>query len=162
MLASLKMAGVQNVVVSDMNPTGRKAAVSLGASAVIDPSAEDLTERLESLLSSAPDPVFECAGKPATILQSMETVNKGGTVVIVGNCFEEISLIPITWILKEINIKASQGTTNEDFETVLSWVAEKKIDSSVFITRTIGLDNLPKTMAGLTHGKNDIKIIVKI
>lgn len=160
-LVALKIAGVRNVVVSDMNPTGKKAAASLGALAVIDPVAEDISERLESLFSSAPDLVFECAGKPATILQSMETVNRGGTVVMVGNCFEEISLIPITWIIKEINIKASQGTTNEDFETVLEWVAEKKLDAAVFITRTISLDELPETMAGLTHGKNDTKIIVK-
>jgi threonine dehydrogenase-like Zn-dependent dehydrogenase len=81
---------------------------------------------------------------------------------MVGNCFEEITLHPITWILKEINIKASQGTSSEDFETTIGWVADRKVDPSVFITRTIGLDDLPDVMKGLTRQKDDIKIVVKI
>ena len=161
-LAALKMAGVKEVVVSDMNPVSTDAALKLGASAVVDPSSEDLQSRLESLLSAPPELVFECVGTPETILQSMELVDKGGTTVIVGNCFEEITLHPITWILKEINIKASQGTASEDFETTIKWVAERRIDPSVFITRTIRLDELPEIMEGLTRHKKDIKIIVRI
>ncbi|UCD57537.1 MAG: zinc-binding dehydrogenase, partial [Candidatus Hydrogenedentota bacterium] len=103
-----------------------------------------------------------CVGAPSTILQSMETVDRGGTVVIVGNCFEEITLHPITWILKEIHIKASQGTTGEDFETAIGWLTANKVDPSVFITRTITLADLPQTMEGLTRHKSDIKIVVKV
>jgi len=161
-LLGLKLAGVKQVVVSEINEVGTKAAHALGASAVINPSKDDVTSRLEELLPSAPELVFECVGVPDTITQSMDTVGKGGTVVIVGNCFEEISLIPITWILKEINIKASNATSSEAFENVIRWVAEKKCDPSVFITRTIGLDELPQTMEGLTRSKNDIKIVVRI
>jgi threonine dehydrogenase-like Zn-dependent dehydrogenase len=159
---ALKMAGVQDIVVSDMNPVSKDAALKLGATAVVDPSSEDLQSRLESLFSKPPEIVFECVGTPGTILQSMELVDKGGTAVIVGNCFEEITLHPITWILKEINIKASQATTNEDFETTIGWVAEHKVDPSIFITRTIALDELPETMESLTRHKKDIKIIARI
>jgi threonine dehydrogenase-like Zn-dependent dehydrogenase len=161
-LVALKAAGVKKVVVSDINPASKEAARSLGASAVVDPASEDLPSRLESFFSGPPELVFECVGKPGTILQSMETVDRGGTVVIVGNCFEEITLHPITWILKEINIKASQGTTGADFETAIGWIAERKVDSSVFITRTIALEDLPETMEGLTRQKKDIKIVVKV
>jgi (R,R)-butanediol dehydrogenase/meso-butanediol dehydrogenase/diacetyl reductase len=161
-LAALKMAGVREIVVADINPVSADAALKLGASAVVDPSSEDLQSRLESLLPAPPELVFECVGSPGTILQSMELVDKGGTVVIVGNCFEEITLHPITWILKEINIKASQGTASEDFEATVNWLAERRIDPSVFITRTITLDELPETMEGLTGHKKDFKIMVRI
>lgn len=162
LLVALKVAGVSEVVVSDMNPVSKKAADILGATAVIDPTAEDLSSRLESLFSGPPELVFECVGKPETILQSMETVERGGTVVVVGNCFEEITVNPIMWIAKEINIHASEGTTSEDFETSVGWIAERKFDPSVFITRTIALDDLPQTMERLTQNKKDIKIVVRI
>lgn len=161
-VAALRMGGQKSVIVSDINPVSREAASSLGASEVVDPAADDLSARLDTAFSGPPELVFECVGTPATILQSMELVDRGGTVVIVGNCFEEVTLHPITWILKEINIKASQGTNNADFETTIGWIAERKLDPSVFMTRTISLDDLPQVMKELTHRKNDIKIMVKI
>ena len=161
-LAALKTAGVEEVVASDMNPASRDAARSIGASAVVDPTEEDLSSRLESIFSGPPQLVFECVGVPGTILQSMELADRGGTVVIVGNCFEEITLHPITWILKEINIKASQGTSNSDFEAAIALIAERRVDTSVFMTRTIALEELPHVMEELTRRKKDIKIMVKI
>ncbi|RJP26854.1 MAG: hypothetical protein C4520_00085 [Candidatus Abyssobacteria bacterium SURF_5] len=161
-LVALKMAGVRNVVVSDINERSRTIAKKVGASAVVDPSTEDLPERLESLLGSQPRLVFEAVGKPGTILEAMEVVERGGTVVVVGNCFEEIVVNPITWILKEINIHASQATSSEDLATAIGWMAAGKIDPASFITRTISLDELPGVMRGLTAAKSDIKIIVNI
>jgi (R,R)-butanediol dehydrogenase/meso-butanediol dehydrogenase/diacetyl reductase len=161
-VAALGAYGANTFVVADTNPVCRKAATSLGAPEVVNPGAEDLASRVESILSGPPEVVFECVGIPDTILQSMELVDRGGTTVIVGNCFEEITLHPITWILKEINIKASQGTGSDDFEEAIRWIAERRLDSSVFITRTITLDDLPKTMEELTRQKNDIKIMVKV
>jgi threonine dehydrogenase-like Zn-dependent dehydrogenase len=161
-LAALKIAGVREVAVSDTNETSRKVAGRLGASAVIDPTTEDVPERLESLFGSQPRVVFEAAGKPGTILEAMETVERGGTVVMVGNCFEEIVVHPITWILKEIKIHASQGTASEDFSTTIGWMADGKVDATAFITRAISLDDLPRVMRELTVQKTDIKIVVNV
>lgn len=161
-LVALKAEDMQNIVVSDIGPTSREAALSLGAADTIDPNKDDVSARLESVFAGPPDLVFECVGTPATILQSLDLVERGGTVVIVGNCFEEITLHPIMWILKEINIKASQGTDSIDFETTIDWIAKRKFDPSFFLTRTISLDELPQTMEELTRQKNDIKIVVNI
>lgn len=161
-LAALKVAGVRKVAVSDINPNSREVAARLGASAVIDPAHENLPERLEELFSSQPRLVFEAAGRPATILEAMDSVERGGTAVIVGNCFEEITVNPITWILKEIRIHASQGTTTEDFSTTIGWMSEGQVDADSFITRTISLDELPGVMRELTNAKSDIKIVVSI
>jgi threonine dehydrogenase-like Zn-dependent dehydrogenase len=161
-LLALKIAGVRKVAVSDVNEMSRKVARRLGASAAVDPSTEDLSERMESFFGSPPRLVIECVGKPGTILQSMEVVERGGTVIIVGNCFEEIVLHPITWILKEIKIHASQGTASDDFSTTIGWMSKGKVDAASFITRTISLDDLPRVAQELTVSKRDIKIIVTI
>ncbi|GAB4336337.1 MAG: 2,3-butanediol dehydrogenase [Candidatus Abyssubacteria bacterium] len=161
-LAALKLGGAESVAVSDPNPISKRAALALGAQAVFDPEKDDVAALTESLFASQPRLVFECVGKPETILQSMDLVERGGTVVIVGNCFHEITLLPITWILKEINIHASQGTANEDLRTTLQWLAEKKFDPSLFITRTVSLDALPETMEEIATNKRDIKVIVKV
>ena len=77
-----------------------------------------------------------------------------------GNCFEEITLHPIMWILKEINIKGSDGATPDGFQAAIDWMADRKIDSSVFLTRLIELDDLPTTMEELSKQKEDIKVAV--
>jgi threonine dehydrogenase-like Zn-dependent dehydrogenase len=161
-LVALKAEGVDSIIVSDIGPTSREAALSLGAAAVIDPNEEDIAAWVESVFAGPPELVFECVGTPDTILQSLDLVERGGTVVIVGNCFEEITLHPIMWILKEINIRASQGTNSIDFETTIDWLARREFDASVFMTRRISLDELPQTMEELTRQKNDIKIMVNI
>jgi threonine dehydrogenase-like Zn-dependent dehydrogenase len=161
-IAALNAAGVKDIVASDISPVSRAAALSLGAIEAIDPGGENLSTRLETIFSGPPELVIECVGAPGTILDSLDLVDRGGTVAIVGNCFEEITLNPIVWIMKEINIKASLGTDCRDFDEAIGWIAGRKIDSSIFMTRTITLDDLPQTMEELTQQKNDIKIMVKI
>jgi len=160
-LVALKMAGFQDVAVVAKHPSGKKAAEELGAAAVIDSASQDIPSEFESIFTSSPQLVIECAGKPETVLQSLQMVEKEGTVVVVGNCFEEISLHPITWILKEINIKGSDGATKEGFRAALGWLAEGKVDASVFLTRIITLDELPSAMDELSAHKDDIKVAIK-
>jgi (R,R)-butanediol dehydrogenase/meso-butanediol dehydrogenase/diacetyl reductase len=157
---ALKMAGFEDVAVVAKHPSGKKAAEALGASAVVDSASQDVLSEFESIFSSAPQLVIECAGKADTVLQSLQMVEKEGTVVIVGNCFEETSLLPITWVLKEINIKGSDGATKEGFRAALGWLAEEKVDPSIFLTRVITLDELPQTMEKISTHKDDIKVAV--
>lgn len=161
-LAALKDMEYHDVIVSAKHPIGKKAAEALGASAVLDAASNNLVAEVESIFSSAPQLVIECVGSPATVMQSLEMVEKEGTVVVVGNCFQEITLQPITWILKEINIKGSDATTPESFEAAVRCLAERKIDPSIFLTRTVSLNDLPKTMEMLAEGKDDIKVTVNL
>lgn len=161
-LAALKMAGFQDVAIVAKHPAGRKAAEVLGASFVLDSATQDAASEFESIFLSPPQLVIECVGKSKTVLQSLEMVEKGGTVVVAGNCFEEISLHPIMWILKEITIKGSDGTDHEGFKAAINWLAEGRVDASFFLTRTITLEDLPKTMESLADQKDDIKVTVRI
>ena len=160
-LVALRMAGIHDVAVVAKHPLGKKAAEALGASAVIDFASQDIPSEFESIFSSPPQLVIECAGTPETVLQSLQMVEKEGTVVVVGNCFEEISLHPITWILKEITIKGSDGATKGGFQAALTWLAEGKVDPSIFLTRIITLDDLPQTMENMSARKEDIKVAVR-
>jgi threonine dehydrogenase-like Zn-dependent dehydrogenase len=159
-LLALRMVGFEDIAVVAKHQAGKHAANALGASAVIDSATEDLLQDVTNVFSSAPQLVIECVGKPETVLQSLQIVEKEGTAVVVGNCFDEISLHPITWILKEINIKGSDGTTGEGFRAAIDWLARRKVDTSVFITRTIALEDLPQTMDALSKQKDDIKVVV--
>jgi (R,R)-butanediol dehydrogenase/meso-butanediol dehydrogenase/diacetyl reductase len=160
-LAALRMAGFRNVAVVAKHDRGKQGAEALSASAILASSSQDIMSETESIFSSAPQLIIECVGKPATVLQSLQMVEKEGTVVVVGNCFEEISLQPITWILKEITIKGSDGATKDGFQSALGWLAARKVEPSVFITRTTTLDDLPETMAEISARKQDIKVVVK-
>jgi len=160
-LVALRMAGSEDIAVVAKHQVGKDAAHALGASAVIDSATEDLLHEVTQVFSSPPQLVIECVGKSETVLQAMEIAEKEGTVVVVGNCFEEVSLHPITWILKEINIKGSDGTTRDGFLAAIDWLANRKVDATAFITKTITLEELPQTMDTLSRQKDDIKVVVK-
>ncbi len=161
-LAALKMANVRDVAIVAKHPAGRKAARALGASLVLDSVARDIASEFESIFMSPPQLVIECVGKSETILQSLEMVGKGGTVVVAGNCFEEISLHPITWVLKEITIKGSDGTDREGFVAAINWLADRRVDASALLTRAVALKDLPETMESLAARKDDIKVTVRM
>lgn len=72
------LAGAEDVVVVEPNPTRRKRAIDLGATAAMKP------EELDGLGNADFDTVFESAGYTTTMEQAVEATRRGGTTVLLG------------------------------------------------------------------------------
>jgi L-iditol 2-dehydrogenase len=77
--------GARRLVVSDPLPERRAMAKRVGASVVVDPTREDLRERVLGLTRGrGADVVCEAVGKPALVAESLTLVRPGGVVQLVG------------------------------------------------------------------------------
>ena len=98
------------VAVSEPDPARRELASRLGATLVIDPSAEDPRERLVAATGGiGVDRAFEAVGSVVTIQAAVSLPRRGGTVVLVGVApgSAEITLRPYDLFERELTIRAS-------------------------------------------------------
>jgi len=143
--------------------TGRRAlAGELGADLLIDPGAEDASDRITALTGRAgADVVFECAGIPATIDIAVGLCRRGGVVSLVGVPASTSEINGAAWLVKEVRVATSLGYSREEFELTQALVTDGRLRLRPLHSRTVDLAELPDAFARLSRAPEDIKILVQ-
>jgi len=153
--------GAGAVLVIEPQEFRRNRAAELGASAVVDPTNEDVAERIAALFGRVgPDFVFECAGIPSTIQLSADWVRRGGTVALVGVAALPAEIQPGGWLAREIRLVASLGYQHEEFALTLGLIQDGRIRTAPLHTKTVGLEEMPAAFELLHEDPTEIKILV--
>jgi Zn-dependent alcohol dehydrogenase len=79
-----RLAGAARIIASDPVAERRAAARRLGATDLIDPSAEDVIGRCLELTAVGVDYAFDAAGRAALVQAGIVATRRGGTIVCVG------------------------------------------------------------------------------
>lgn len=80
-----RIAGAREIIVSDPTPERRAAAARFGATAEIDPVADDVAMRARALTGGiGVDYAFDAVGSGALVATASSATRMGGTVVCVG------------------------------------------------------------------------------
>lgn len=141
--------GAASVVAVDPIPVKRELAMTLGATAAIEPS--------ELADAAAFDVAFEAVGTPATIRAAYDATRRGGTTVVVGVGSEDAT-VPFT--ARELYASGRQlvgsvfGSTDirRDFpRTIESW-RSGQLDVEKLIGGRIELAELPEALEDLRSG----------
>jgi (R,R)-butanediol dehydrogenase/meso-butanediol dehydrogenase/diacetyl reductase len=156
-----KLAGARDVIVSEFAQSRREAAGALGATAMIDPSREDVAEAFAKHAGGPPDVIFECIGVPGMIQKCIDASRPFGRIAVVGVCMTEDTLTPISGIFKEINIQFVLGYSRPDWHLVLDLLRSGRIDPAHMITHVIDLEQLPATFEALRKPTTQIKVLVR-
>lgn len=159
--AFARLAGAREVVVSEMNATRREKSMAMGATAVIDPASENTAEAFARIAGCPPDAIFECVGVRGLIQQCIDLSRPRGLLVVVGVCMMEDAVVPISAILKELNIQFVLGYVSEDFEIVLDAIAKKTINAMPMVSDIVGFDELPAAFEALRRPKGQIKVLIR-
>ncbi len=108
MLQLARMAGANRVVLSEPISEKRELAKQLGASATIDPLADDVEAQLQQHCPY-PSVVIECVGNVRTIQNAIDWAGKGATVMMYGltGPDAEIAVRPDIIFKKEIKLTSS-------------------------------------------------------
>jgi len=154
-----RLAGARDVVVSEISPARRAQAEGFGA-VVIDPAAEPPGPAFTRVTGAPPDVVFECVGVPGLLRQCIEIAPLHGTVVVVGVCRQEDTLLPRVALRKELTIRFILGYTRDEFVTVLDLLASGRIDAGPLITKVVSLDVLPAVFEALRSPGTDAKVLI--
>jgi 2-desacetyl-2-hydroxyethyl bacteriochlorophyllide A dehydrogenase len=134
-----------------------------GAAAVIDNLREEALERLDELTGGLGVQVaFEAVGLQTTLVQTLRSLSKGGTGVLVG-IFEEpeVSLPANLFIQKEIALIGSQGY-RWDFQRAIKLVKSGALPLEEMITHVFPLGSVQEAFECLLDpGNRAVKVVVK-
>ena len=108
------------------------------------------------------DVVYECAGVPATVQSAVDLTRRGGRMVIIGLAIGDAAISPRSWLMKEIRASAALGYTHEEFDMVMHYVADGRVDLNALHSGTIGLAEIDDTLRDLSSGHSPhTKVLVK-
>ena len=112
-LQALRAAGCARIIVADVDSTRLKFAQDTGATAVLSPN-EDLVEQVLQLTAGiGVDVAIEAVGRNETVKASIDSVRKGGTVVLVGNISPEVTLPLQKVVTRQIRLQGSCASAGE-------------------------------------------------
>jgi (R,R)-butanediol dehydrogenase/meso-butanediol dehydrogenase/diacetyl reductase len=155
-----RLSGARHVIVSERSPERRRVALALGASAVIDPAAEDVATRFAALSGGRPQIVFECVGLPGLLQQAIECAGVRGRVLVAGVCFGQDRIVPLTGLMKEVNVQFSQCYTEENFAQVIDAIATGRVHPEPMHTHTVGFQELPQVFEALRSNPQGCKVLI--
>jgi (R,R)-butanediol dehydrogenase/meso-butanediol dehydrogenase/diacetyl reductase len=147
-------SGAARVVAIEPHDARRNLAERLGAEAVAPGDAS-------GALGAGADVVFECAGVPATVQRAVELVRRGGSVNLVGLASGTSTIDPGSWLVKEVTVVASLAYLRHEFDSTIDAVERARLNLRILADRTVGLGELPETMARLaTDPTLAVKVLV--
>ncbi len=155
------IAGAGVVVVVEPDESRSRLAESLGASLVVDPKDEEFEAKLRAACGAlGADVVFECAGIPATIDQSVSLAKRGGVVSLVGLSTVPAEIAPGSWLAREVRLVASLGYLHDEFDVAMQLVVDGRLRLQPLHTATVGLDEIEPAFQRLLAGGGAVKILV--
>ncbi len=164
-LAGMKALGVKNVIVSDISEFRLEKAKELGADAVHNPKEVDLVDFLEKIypdqhpIMGYIDATVDAAGVGAA-LEDVIYISKGGArISIVALHKAPISLDPIFFIMKDLQMKGSVGYPTE-FPQVLGFFANGKVDLKPAITHRFPLSEINAALRMAVSVDEAVKVMI--
>jgi L-iditol 2-dehydrogenase len=145
--------GARRLVVSDPLPERRAMAKRVGASVVVDPTRENLRERVLGLTRGrGADVVCEAVGKPELVAESLTLVRPGGVVQLVG-VNPKGSTLPLDLYdvhFREIRIHGAFGRGSA-YRRALALMPKLRVKP--LVTAKFPLDRIEEAFAHATAGR---------
>jgi S-(hydroxymethyl)glutathione dehydrogenase/alcohol dehydrogenase len=153
-----RIAGAARIIAIDPVALKRDAALTFGATDVIDPTDVDAVKAVRELSGGrGADYAFEVIGTAATIRQAVETARSGGTAVMVGVPRLDADLaIPAMSVLTEKHIVGcvyGSAQVRRDFPRLISLVEQGRLDVGHMVSRTMPLDDVNEAIRAMQSGE---------
>jgi 2-desacetyl-2-hydroxyethyl bacteriochlorophyllide A dehydrogenase len=158
------LAGARLAAVTEVDPTRSALAGRLGATAVLDPTRDNVGLALSRLTGGqGPDVVYVCTGAPAPYGDAISLVRKGGQIFVLGLCVEPVEADFTSVVLNDLCIEGSLAGRAE-VPAAIDLVAQHRVDVESLISHEIGLDEVVAKGFHLldTPGSGAVKILVRI
>ncbi len=131
-----RIRGAAQVVVSDLDAERRAAALTHGATDVLDPRDGDAAAQGADV-----DAFVDCSGAAAAVTSGIPAVRPGGTVVLVGMGADEMTLPVAALQSREITLTGTFRYANT-WPTAVGLAASGAVDLDRLVTGHVGLDDV--------------------
>jgi len=163
-LQVLRGAGAGKVFISDIRDFRLDLALELGATEVINVKKTDVVKQiLQQTEGMGVKKAFEAVGLESTLIQSLQSIQKGGQVILVGLFEAESICIPANlFVQKEISLTGSQGY-HWDFQRAIELVRVGNLELEKMITHQFTLDQIQNAFETLVdEGQNAVKVVIMV
>jgi 2-desacetyl-2-hydroxyethyl bacteriochlorophyllide A dehydrogenase len=161
----LKTIGNCHVIQVDLSDKRLEVARKLGVDTTINPKKEDVMKRIVEIagigsygIGAAADIVFECAGVPITVNQSIEAVRHGGQIISLALFEENVSIDPTALVQKEIAWKGSFAYVDE-FPTAIDLVSSGKVNVNELISHLYSIDDVTEAFEKQLNSSESVKVV---
>jgi L-iditol 2-dehydrogenase len=161
-LQAAKLAGCGRVIAVDVDETRLKAAKDLGATDTILAREAPVPASVREMTAGrGADIVFECVGATPTVVNSIESARKGGTVTLIGNITPKVDLPLQSVVTRQIRVQGSCASSGE-YPACIDLLARGAIRVDSLISAIAPLEEGPQWFNRL-YGKepNLMKVVLQ-
>jgi L-iditol 2-dehydrogenase len=156
--------GAGKIVATDVNEYRLKVASKMGADATFHAS-EEISERMREVNDGMlADRVIVCTGAKSAIIQAIESVERGGTVLFFAptelGVTIPLSLNELFW-RNEVTLTSSYGGSPSDHIVALKLIRSRTIDVKEMVTHRLGLAETGLGFQLVANPKDSIKVIIE-
>ncbi|MGE5588059.1 MAG: zinc-dependent alcohol dehydrogenase [Clostridia bacterium] len=152
-------AGASHLVVIEPMESRARFAEEMGVGFVISAVGEPATEKALSVLGSGRfDVVFDCVANEMTLSQSLELVNKGGRIVVVGVPAGVVATNFAYIQDREIQVAGTLMYTRTDFIRTARMIERHQIDVDRLVTHRFPLSEAHRAFEAASRGVGVMKV----
>jgi L-iditol 2-dehydrogenase len=144
----LSTAGCSRIFVADLDQSRLNLARTVGATDLIAAGTDPAEAVLEHTSGTGVDVAIEAVGRTETVQASIDSVRKGGTVVLVGNVAPEVALPLQKVVTRQIRLQGSCASAGE-YPRAIELLASGALQVRSLITAVAPLDEGPRWFARL-------------
>ena len=156
-----RLAGADRIILITRQLSRREAALRLGATLALDPTATDAVAAVRDATGGGVDVVIECAGVPETLQTGVRMARRGGVFVLFGvtPAGLEVPVLPFDLLVNEVEIRPAY-LNPFTHSRAAAMVASGILELDSLVTKTIGLEEVA-SVVGSAPLAGEIKVIVR-
>jgi L-iditol 2-dehydrogenase len=159
-LQALRAAGCSRVFIADLDKMRLQLAQDVGATAVLSPDVDFAEQVIQLTGGAGVDIAIEAVGRNETVKAAIESVRKGGAVVLVGNISPEVTLPLQKVVTRQIRLQGSCASSGE-YPRAIDLLASGAIKVAPLITAVAPLEEGPRWFERLyAREPNLMKVIL--
>jgi 6-hydroxycyclohex-1-ene-1-carbonyl-CoA dehydrogenase len=142
------------VVAVDTHPDRLQIAREMGASDVVDASLIEKPEKeVKRLTGGGVDVAVEAVGKPRTLSSAMDSLRRGGRLVVLGFCGEGVTWAASKIMFHELQVIGSLGCRPGDLPLLLDLVKRGRLKVRPLISGKVSLEEINTGLDRLRRGE---------
>jgi L-iditol 2-dehydrogenase len=133
-IQGLRARGLSRIVAVDIDEARLEIARRLGASTtILSDESDPLAQIRAATTADGADAAFEAVGISATVSLAVESVRKGGSVVLVGNISPRVELPLQTVVTRQLTLSGSVASAGE-YPECLDMIARGSVDTDALVS----------------------------
>lgn len=135
----LRSRGCGKIIAVDLDQRKLELAEKLGADLALNPGKDDITDKILAVTDNrGADFAFEVVGIESTVELSINSVRKGGTIILVGNVSPSVRIPLQSVVTRQLKLQGSCAIAGE-YGAVLDMIARKQIKMDPVLSAEVPL-----------------------